>query len=219
MASQSRFKYDVYEHQMTIELDQGVHRSILFKNPRTFAYHFWLVTWPGHLAISGDMGDYTFSRLRDMFEFFRHAGPAYDRTDRINEGYWAEKLGAVDKHGGVEQLSEKKFKQAVLECFERWTFEDAEQKARSLAYLNDDWDGLLGCPPQNLSDAMHAVGNYQCPVTGQRFGHYWDHNVSEYSFHLVWCMHAIQWGIKRYDLVKEGRTQADHDRRVLAGQL
>ncbi len=60
MASQSRFLFDVREHQMTIELDQGVHRSILFKRPRSSSYHFRLVTWPGHLAISGDCESFTF---------------------------------------------------------------------------------------------------------------------------------------------------------------
>lgn len=102
MADQNRFLFDVRDHVMTIELDQGVHRSILFKQPRSSAYHFRLITWPGHLAISGDCEDFIFARLRDMFEFFRYAGPAYERDDRINEGYWAEKLTAIGGRCGGE---------------------------------------------------------------------------------------------------------------------
>lgn len=223
MADQNRFLFDVRDHQMTIELDQGVHRSILFKRPRSSTYHFRLITWPGHLAISGDCEDFIFARLRDMFEFFRHAGPAYERDDRINEGYWTEKLTAIGgRYGGnasIHQLSEEKFKQAITEGFERWEFDSPEQKARSLAYLNDEWDGLLASPPQDLAEAITAAVAYECPVTGQGFPYFWDNDVREYNYHLVWAMRAIQWGIKRYDLHQQGRTQADHDRRVLAGAM
>lgn len=221
MADRNRFLRDVRDHEMTIELDQGVHRSVLFKRPRSRAYCFRLVTWPGHLAISGDCEDYTFARLPDMFEFFRDAGPAYGRDDRIDEGYWAGKLTAIG--GGrsgdhsVMQLSEERFKRAVMDGFEEWEFDSPEQRAQSLAYLNDDWDGLLECHPQELREAVRAACEYECPVTGQRFTDFRDSDVSEYSYHLVWAMRAIQWGIKRYDLHKQGRTQADHDRRVLLG--
>ena len=97
MADQSRFLRDVRDHKMIIELDQGVHRSIRFGRPGSSAYHFRLNTWPGHLAISGDMGSYVFSRTADMFEFFRDSA----MTGRINPGYWHEKADAVDRNGGA----------------------------------------------------------------------------------------------------------------------
>lgn len=223
MAEKKIFLRDVRNHRMTIEMDQGVHRSIYFGQPRTSTYHFRLITWPGGLAISGDCEDFIFRRTRDMFEFFRDSGPEYDREDRINEGYWAEKLTAIGGRCGgnasILQLSEEKFKRAVTQCFERWEFDGPEQKARSLAYLNDEWDGLLVCPPQRIDEAVRAACEYECPVTGQSFTEFWDYDVSEYSYHLVWAMRAIQWGIKQYDLRKQGRTQADHDRRVLAGAV
>lgn len=221
MADRKRFLNDVRDHTMKIELDQGVHRSILFKRPGSSIYYFRLITWPGHLAISGDCEDFIFARLTDMFQFFRNAGPDYAREDHINKSYWAEKLTSIGGRCGgdasIYQLSEERFKKAISESFEQWEFDTPEQKARSLSYLNDEWDGLLANPPQDLREAVTAACRYECPVTGQMFHDFWERDVKEYSYHLVWAMRAIQWGIKRYDLHKQGRTQADHDQLVLEG--
>ncbi|WP_026300935.1 hypothetical protein, partial [Thioalkalivibrio sp. ALE23] len=58
-------------HQITIEKDEGEYRSIRFSAPNTVINSFTLTTWPGYIAISGDLGTYVFCRLPDMFEFFR----------------------------------------------------------------------------------------------------------------------------------------------------
>ena len=65
------FLRDVAEHEMIVVRDDGVHRHIRFKKPGTSCMHFDLITWPGYLCYTGDMGTYVFSRLTDMFEFFR----------------------------------------------------------------------------------------------------------------------------------------------------
>lgn len=90
--SHESFMRDVATHEMTVFRDDGLYRHIRFRRPNTMRTHFDLITYPGYLCYSGDMGTYVFSRLDDMFEFFR--------TDRdINPGYWSEKLQAVDNHG------------------------------------------------------------------------------------------------------------------------
>lgn len=218
MTNQSCFLAGVRDHRMTIELDQGVHRSILFKRPTSWAYHFRLVTWPGHIAISGDMGDYTFARLIDMFEFFRHAGPAYDRDDRINVGYWDEKLTAVCKSSGRHELDEDRYVEVVRSLLGRhisgMMLSDAKTVVREAT-----WDDLFTAP-SSLREAEDRLYAWRCPVNaGAPFSDLWDYRLTKAAYHLVWCMRAIQWGIKRYDLHQQGRTQADHDRRVLEGQL
>jgi hypothetical protein len=45
---------------------------------------FDVVTWPGHLSISGDMGCFVFTRVDDMFTFFR------GHEDAPNLGYSAK---------------------------------------------------------------------------------------------------------------------------------
>lgn len=102
ICSIERFSKDTATHEMTVLRDDGVYRHLRFKGPGSSAYCFDLVTWTGHLAITGDMGANMFCRLDDMFEFFR--------TDRlhgghtINPGYWSEKLQCAGERDGAEVL-------------------------------------------------------------------------------------------------------------------
>lgn len=71
-----QFKRDVQEHALTILRDDGLYRHLRFKRPGTMTCYFDLVTWPGHLAYVGDMGDYVFTRVEDMLTFFRGHTPS-----------------------------------------------------------------------------------------------------------------------------------------------
>lgn len=136
--TQDRFERDVAAHQMTVLHEEGVYRHIRFGRPDSSSMHFDLITYPGYLVYSGDMGCYVFSRLRDMFEFFRT-----DRLDtkdpsklHINRGYWSEKLEAVDgnrRQAGATEFSPEKFRQVIKEYRLRWVREyryvlDKEQR-------------------------------------------------------------------------------------------
>jgi hypothetical protein len=108
----ARFQRDTAQHEMTVLHDDGLYRHLRFAQPKpaSSAYWFDLITWPGCLTIRGDLNDsYTFSRLPDMFEFFR--GP----VGRINAHYWAEKLGGGRQ--SVQEYSEDLFRQLVVEHF------------------------------------------------------------------------------------------------------
>lgn len=205
------FRRTTRDHQMTVELDHGVHRSILFKRPGSSIYYFRIVTWPGHLHIGGDCEDFTFARLPDMFEFFR----GHD----INPSYWSEKLQSPARNTIYREFSEAKFHQAIRDHFAGWTFEDDAQRTRAIARLEDTWDGLIGATPHVEDEAIKAAMDYVCPETGNRFDDFWDNRLWDYSHHFIWCCRAIQWGIRRFDLHKAGRTQADVDRLVLAGEI
>lgn len=79
-----RFKQATAEHEVTICDERGLYRHLRCQKPETWVYGFDIVTWPGYLAYVGDVGDFVFSRVRDMFEFFRGYSP--------NPDYWSEKL-------------------------------------------------------------------------------------------------------------------------------
>jgi hypothetical protein len=219
MADAKRFLSDVVrDHQMKIELDQGVHRSILFKRPHSGIYHFRLVTWPGHLAISGDVGDYIFARLPDMFDFFRYAGPEYDKDDRINRDYWNDKLRSNCVSSERYQMDDKAYLEAVRSMLNDhirgMSLSDAKTVVEEAK--RDDLFEVPGSHPQ----ACVILYRWRCPVTGRcPFDDFWDYRVTTESFQLVWSMRAIQWGIKRYDLFKQGRDMASHNAKILAGEV
>lgn len=212
----TRFLHDVRHHQMTILLDQGLHRHIAFSRPDSSILSFSLVTWPGHLAISGDCQDYTFRRLSDMFDFFRHADPGYEKEDRIDPDYWAEKIVATSRHGGHEIFSEDLYKSAIVSDFLNGSIDMTPADRR--AAWRDMRETLLDALPCDRGEAVHQAMGYRCPVRNiHPFEEFWDHCLVEPSFGFLWACHAIQWGIKRYDLLHQGRSQADRDRMVLSG--
>ncbi len=200
-----RFKTDTDRHQMTVLRDDGLYRHLRFarvtpnaktgKPERSPFYWFDLVTWPGHLTITGDCGTYTFARLEDMFEFFR-GGSKYG----ISVSYWAEKvLGNVR----LKTYSPERFRQYVTENIEG----DDECPGPE-----QDWPGLteaverdiLG--PQGMwsieyeQGAREALDGFR--FEGFRFASSWEWDLGDWDWQFLWCCHAIAWGIGQYDAAK-----------------
>lgn len=201
--TEPKFIADVAQHVMTILRDDGVHRHIQFKRKGTRCYQFDLITWPGYLCYTGDMGTYVFTRLHDMFEFFRT-----DRNDlnhnrdgglSINPGYWGEKLEAVDKCDGYKKYSEDKFKEVVNDIL-RSHFEDDESNTDHEASLRAAVEDELFCNCENGYDAHAAASNFE--HDGFTFSDFWEYDLTEYSFRFMWCCYALAWGIKQYDDAK-----------------
>lgn len=184
------FALNVAEHQMTVLHEDGLYRHIRFARPGTGMYRFDLVTWPGYLAIAGDMDSYTFTRVTDMFEFFR-AASGWNHS-RINPGYWAEKV--TDGRERAHRYSEDRFAQLVKE-----TFVDVVRNGRAPAGLGkavreeilDAYD--IGWE----SGAREALEAFE--FKGFRFRDIWDWDFSDWDWHYLYACHAIQWGIEQYD--------------------
>lgn len=189
------FLRDASQHQMVVKQDDGIFRHIRFSKDGSSVYHFDITTWPGYLCVSGDMGCFVFARTTDMFEFFR--------GDRINPGYWSEKLQATSHRGGHQSFSFDLLKEAVAADFENWDFESDEQKAEAWKAITADWDGLFyNADGSDLQHAVSEVMDWECPVTKQKFEDFWEHNLEDYTYHFMWCCNAIQWAIAQYDAAK-----------------
>jgi len=90
--TKERFDKDVVNHEMDVRLNNGLYRHIIFqKKQNSFDMRFEIITVPNLLTITGDMGTWSFSRLPDMFNFFRSS----DGT--INEHYWSSVRSNADK--------------------------------------------------------------------------------------------------------------------------
>ena len=78
------FKITTKQHEMTCIKSDGLYRHYHFANPRNSVYWFDIVTTPYYLYVTGDMGTWVFSRIKDMLHFFN--------KNEIDYTYWAEKL-------------------------------------------------------------------------------------------------------------------------------
>jgi hypothetical protein len=181
------FALNTAGHELKILHDDGLYRHILMAKPGTGMYRYELITWPGHLSVGGDMDHYVFSRVEDMFTFFRGR--------EINPHYWAEKV--QDGRERTREYSEDLFKARVMDELKHMpvpnlTDEQREARAELLERMAD-------------GDAYHREGAQELLVDAERGGLFsdtWEWRLEDWGFHFVYCLHAIVAGIKAYDAAK-----------------
>jgi len=219
--TEESFLKDVEKHKMTVLLDNGIYRHLHFASTGEHSCNQWfdIVTWPGRLAYTGDMGTYIFARLEDMFKFFR-THPDRDKEKlHINLSYWGEKLEAVDRSGrelGFRIFSSEILKEHVEEQIKTWVeecnipFESTEEEevaARSkfeaeireiikedvYRYFND-----------GEFEARRVIGEFGCDIDGDHyeFNDTWEWDCEEYTYHFMWCCYSLAWSIQQYDKLK-----------------
>lgn len=109
-----------------------------FTGPDSSLYWFEIVTWPGALALRGEMGGYLLSRVEDMLDFFRRRD-----AEPIDPGYWAEKTsGGRDS---VRVFADKR----VRRCIEQ-AVQDAEPQYPGLTALVEE-ELFSSCGDADLS--------------------------------------------------------------------
>lgn len=211
--SETSFLNDVKSHSLEVLRDDGVYRHLRFSKNGSSVMRFDIITYPGHLCYSGDMGSYVFTRLHDMLEFFRTDrvsayihNPRGDSELVINPSYWAEKLVSVDRSDGIEKFDEDRFNKIVMEYLLDWirNHKDrcSKEERRSL------WDAVI----DEVLNADGDGGGYRKQVAAHDFRHFvnddlsyfsfqdfWGRSVTSYSYRFMWCCYALAWGIKKYD--------------------
>ena len=189
---------DVANHKMTIRLDSGLYRHLHFRQPSNSNMWFEIITWPGSLTVNGDMGTWSFYRVDDMFTFFRS-----DKL-RINASYWDEKITSESRYGGpAEKFDADTFKANVLSSLDGYELSD-HQKAAVVEALEEEVFS-----EEDESTARRALSDFK--HDDFTFSDSWEINGNGYTYHYLWCLHAIVWGIKQYD--------AAHARDDAAGRL
>ena len=194
--TKEQFLNDVKNHEMTIIKEEGVFRHIRFKQPDSCNRYFDLITFPGLLLYTGDMGTYVFSRINDMFRFFR------DEKNELspNFDYWAEKCIARDNSGrrSIRDFDIDVFKECVisdtLEYLEKSSVEELTEDEM------DEIEHLLDC--DNEIDAITEMRDHHSYIIP--LADFWENDFTSLSYGYMWCCYAIQWGIMRYDKNKKG---------------
>lgn len=213
--TEAQFLKEVASHQMIMVRDAGLYRHVRFKKPGTGCMHFDLITWPGYLCYCGDMGTYVFSRLDDMFQFFR-TDREFNRRDgktlEINLCYWSEKLQAVDgtrSAASATEFDEDRFKEVVIGDLISWIRDNRDKTTKD--DRRELWDAVIS----EVICADGDNGGYRKQIAAHDFSHhvnngvgdfyfqdFWEHNLTRYTYRFVWCCYALAWGIKQYDEAK-----------------
>lgn len=189
-----QFLKQVQNHKMTVLLDSGTHRHLLFSQGGSYQ-RFNVITYPGALVISGDMGCFVFQRTEDMFDFFRDNGRW---KNIINAGYWAEKVVA----GNFFDWDQDEFDESIKETLQEWV-EDAKREGMDEAFICEQEEKVsdhFGCISGEI-DSRSSVHHWQTCDNGVEFDEL-EGNFTKHTERYLWCCHAIVWAIAEYDKAK-----------------
>lgn len=191
--TEEQFLAQTKAHKLTILREEGLYRHLRVAIPGTSMESWHVHTWPGYLAMVGDMGDWVFQRTEDMLCFFRGEGDGL----KINPHYWAEKLQAQEDRGWVEFSIDAfygRVKEFAIEACSVETFEEIPEEKR------EDLDCLLRA--EDEFDAVAAMREFDCSWLDMV--DFWDgaHTCKEVRDHFLFACYAIVWTVKLYDAQK-----------------
>jgi hypothetical protein len=185
--SRDRFAEATAGHQMQILHDDGIYRHLRFQNPDCSEYWYDLITAPGTLTITGDMGDFLFRRVEDMFDFFGR------RSATINGHYWAQKVVA----GTTHEFDAGRYKEAITQEFFD-SIDDLSQADR-----DDLWSDieLFLLDAETTESAHLAMSDWS--DSRMSLEDSFEIEVTSLSTTFLWCCWAIVTGIARYTNAKQ----------------
>lgn len=196
------FLNDVKNHKMHILQDNGVCRHVRFENPADSNQWFELHTGPGYLYYRGDMGNYAFERIADMFLFFSV------NDLKIKPDYWGEKLVSISRFGRYKEFDKGLLEQALQPYVD--TFLQSLVAEGDKTDFLSDVEGILSSDYQTEVEADERISRYSfidnhlnlecCPF--QDF-YFWDYDFQDYTYHFIWACYAIAWGVQQYYQSKE----------------
>jgi len=193
---------DLAGHQMTVLHDDGLYRHLAFRNAES-GWNLWfdLITVPGALIFQGDGESYVFRRLEDMFRFFR--GP----VGRINPDYWGEKIVSGPGRDAARHYDQDMLAEFVTDDVNEKVAEDPEKFARLPYAVQEVIDNFVGDESIDRESVerfkfwVRERDEYVYPPKDPdfQFTDVWEWTVRDYDWWFLWSLHAIVWGIAKYD--------------------
>lgn len=191
--TEAEFLKDVAKHKMTIVRDDGLFRSIRLEQPKSNNLWFDITTWPGFLCISGDAGCYVFTRLRDMFEFFRGSGSPSKGSLEINPDYWSQKVEAIDRCSGLKEYCAETFRENVRDWLNSYEASNSLRKVVEAEVISRADDG----EHEAVKAAMNFEFEGEYPMQD-----FYEYSYKEFTHRFLWSCYAIAWAIQCYDASK-----------------
>lgn len=179
-----RIVNDLAGHTITVMHEAGLYRHYRCQRPGTWCMGFDIVTWPGSLCYTGDMGDYLFQRADDMIAFMSSA--------IRDHSYVAQKCVA----GKVKEWREERFEEVLRERLKQSRADGSEGRHRvmrrgvwveasvteKIKEIRREYDNY--CSQHDAMKAMYESGLWDsCELP----------SCEVYTFHFLWCLHAIKW--------------------------
>jgi len=197
LCKKERFLNDVKDHKFSILKEDGLYRHIRLKRPESSTYRFDILTWPGYLCITGDMGCLTFSRVEDMVEFFGMDDNDFNKKHVINPSYWEEKIQSISKFGGPsKEFDNDTFRENVIQRISDYYEDDEEKKKECLEEIQDQvFYYMEDEHPQSIYQKLYEF-NFK------NFSFDESPNGEIYTFHYIWILYAIVYGITEYKKFK-----------------
>jgi hypothetical protein len=186
------FLKNVKDHEMTILKDDGEYRHLRFKRADSGQYYFDIVTFPYHLVITGNMGEYVFGPCDDILRIFRgheledlslyyfnQKCLAGHKSEWSSDVFWDEVRGILEEpceESGMA-LSEA---MSILEK----NIDDASMDIACQQFAEFDFEGELGFDvPFEPTDSF---GSCLAP-----------------TYTYEWACHAGVWGTQKFYACKE----------------
>jgi hypothetical protein len=201
------FLRDVANHSMRVLMDSGTYRHLRFANKdKKVSWNQWfeIITWPGYLAYSGDMGTFVFARIEDMFEFFRMRPSDEKEQLHVNLGYWGEKLQAIDRdhrNNSEKAFSIERLRERVEDYVKDWIEEERLTDEQQAELREEIREHILSIADDGEYVAHQALREFSCEIDGHifQFSDTWEWDLREYTFRFVWCCYAVAWAVRQYD--------------------
>lgn len=198
-------KANTADHTLTVLHDDGLYRHLRMSAGDSIAFSWDVITWPGSLAIRGDIGrELIFTRKTDMLDFFRD--PDYDDTvagggaPRINPDYWAEKTRAAGlKTFELEPAMAEVAEHMVNALMWSASCNDWSENLATCCALIEAWEDFRSACRIGYGDEERAIVSWLMdnPDVGDHDAWEWDLRVWSHSY-LMTC-YAIVTTVAAWD--------------------
>jgi len=173
----SDFDKRIVNHTIMVKHCDGLYRHWQCNAPGTYIDGFDVITWPGYMCYTGDMGTYVFRRTEDMVAFMSGSLGSIS--------YVAEKCISYDRDG-VEKYYSECFQEMLTEEINRLESDKVDGEDNSdIDEQIDDLDAIRGEGDDGEEVAMESLSN-----TGM-FDELPD--CRYYTYRFLFCMYALRW--------------------------
>lgn len=181
------------DHVIELKFSNGLYRHWRCGRPDgSFTHSFNVVTWPGWMAVTGDMGSLMLSRIDDMVQFVRGHIESID--------YFAEK---VTQEIPVKEFSPKKMihviQEKIDEIMEHSSDDDNDDQKGEDKEMIDRLEALQRRLDDGDISECEASGEWM-DITGDT-----DPSFRDFTSNFLWVREALIWFVA--NLKEEGAAQ------------